>query len=423
MIIVATLMVRDEVDVVAAMVEHHLAQGLDALVVTDNGSVDGTAEVLQAYADQGLLELHHDPTHRKQQGEVVTRMARRARTHFRADWVLNLDADEFWVARDRSLTVREALERTPLHLNSFTVPVTNLVGAASARGSWLDRLVHRDLRTDEELRTVGIHAHPTSDSVHRGESDVVVSQGNHSVSLVSNGQPDPEVELEVLHVPWRSWAQVERKVVQAGLAYTANPDLRPSPNHHGMADYRRHDAGRLENLYALRLPTQDVLDQGTSRGSFASETSVRDQVRSLVHEGRAHRPDLLAPLLQDADPELTPQEHQDLAELGARFVRLERERDAAARTAQDNLRLAKRLGNQRDAARRALEQTRADRRDLVRRLDEAKRSAPQALPLGREVRRLAARVVRGARRRAWHLRRAASERARAATGRRSRPRT
>ena len=110
--IIATMMVRDEIDIVAAMVEHHLAQRVDLLIVTDNGSVDGTTDVLEAYAGTGLLELHHDPVHRKQQSQVVTGMARRARTVHRADWVLNLDADEFLVPLDRSSSVRECLEQT-----------------------------------------------------------------------------------------------------------------------------------------------------------------------------------------------------------------------------------------------------------------------------------------------------------------------
>ena len=62
-----TLMVRDEVDLVAAMIEHHLAQGVDLIIATDNGSVDGTREVLADYAALGAVELHDDPHHRKQQ--------------------------------------------------------------------------------------------------------------------------------------------------------------------------------------------------------------------------------------------------------------------------------------------------------------------------------------------------------------------
>jgi hypothetical protein len=188
---VITVMVRDEVDIIAAWVEHHAAQGADLIIATDNGSVDGTTEVLKAYADLGIVELQHDPVHRKQQHVVVTNMARRAQTEYAADWVINADADEFWVPQDKSLTLRSALAAIPLSLNAFTVPVVNLIGPPARRGSGLDRLLWRDYRTNEQLREVGVYAQPTANAVHRGAADIVVAQGNHFVSLPSNGQPDP----------------------------------------------------------------------------------------------------------------------------------------------------------------------------------------------------------------------------------------
>ena len=350
---VVTLMVRDEVDVISAMLEHTLAQGPDVIIVTDNGSVDGTREVLQRYADLNLIELHHDPVHAKQQGTVVTSMARRARTEHAADWVINADADEFWTPRDKSLTLRGALEKIPLSLNAFTAPVTNLVGRPAHRGSGLSRLTWRDLRSDEQLQEVGIHAQPTPNAVHRGEPDVVVAQGNHFVNIASTGQPDPALELEVLHLPWRSWAQLEQKVMHAGRAYEASPDLRPSKNHHGMNDYRRALSGRLMPAYLVRQPSLAELEEGAAGGWFERDDWLFRHLTDLVQH--AHCPDLLSAQLDDSRDEPFAETFvEEQSVLGRQFLELERERDAERRRADENRQLARRLSRQRDAARAEL---------------------------------------------------------------------
>ena len=329
-------MVRDEVDVIAAFVEHHLAQGADLIIATDNGSVDGTTDVLQRYADLGVLELHHDPVFRKQQHAVVTGMARRAFTEHGADWVINADADEFWVPCDKRLTLRSALERIPTALGAFTVPVTNLVGPPAMRGSGIDRLLWRDRRTPEQLQAIGIFAQPTDDAVHRGDPEVVVSQGNHFVSLKSTGQPEDASALEVLHLPWRSWLQYERRVINTGRSYEANPDLRPSKNHHGMADYRRQLAGRLTYAFLVRLPMQKDLDGDDAGGAFVYDAWLRDHLHALVD--RALLPDLLARCLDASNDEpIDPAEHARAATLGRLFVALERERDDARRLADERV--------------------------------------------------------------------------------------
>lgn len=336
MTFVVTVMVRDEVDIMAAMVEHHLAQGADLIIATDNGSVDGTTEVLQRYADLGVVELHHDPVFRKQQHSVVTGMARRAFTEYAADWVINADADEFWVPCDKRLTLRTALEAIPVSLGSFTVPVTNFVGPPAMRGSGIDRLVWRDRRTPGQLQTVGIFAQPTDDAVHRGDPAITVSQGNHFVSLKSTGQPDDALALEVLHLPWRSWQQYERRVINTGLSYEANPTLRPSRNHHGMADYRRHLAGRLRYAFLARLPLEKDLVGGEPDAAFVYDSWLRDHLHALVD--RALLPDLVARCLDvSRDEPIDPAEHERDANLGMLFVALERERDEARKVADERV--------------------------------------------------------------------------------------
>ncbi len=277
-----TLMVRDEADIIAPMIEHHLAQGLDKIIVTDNGSVDGTYEILQGYGD--AIDLRHDPVHRKQQHSVVTAMAREAYTRYGADWVINADADEFWMPTRDGQTMREVFEGLPKSMATFTVPVIDMTGAPAQRGSGLQRLTYRDTRPLERLRQIGLKAHSTPDAVHVGDASVEVTQGNHAVNLAGNGDDHPQPALEVLHFPWRSWEQFERKVRDAGRAYDNNPLLLPSPNHHGMREYRRWKAGTLFAFYVLRHPSEDELREGEASGDLVSDTRIADAVRSPIDD-------------------------------------------------------------------------------------------------------------------------------------------
>ncbi|MEQ1734868.1 MAG: glycosyltransferase family 2 protein [Rhodoglobus sp.] len=272
--LVMTLMVRDEADVIGAMLEHHARQGVDVFIITDNGSVDGTTEIIKSFAERATVDLRIDPEHRKQQTFTVTKMARDAASIHKADWVINADADEFWFPVDRKRTLKDVFSEIPKSLGSFTVPVHDMIGAPALSGSGLSRLIYRDQRSDEMLRSVGLRSHSTPDAVHIGDPQIVVAQGNHSVNLASTGEPDPALAIEVMHFPWRSWQQYHRKVENAGRAYANNSGLSPSPNHHGMREYRRLQDGLLQGAYIARHPNHDELAEGLESGWFVVDTGV-----------------------------------------------------------------------------------------------------------------------------------------------------
>lgn len=303
--LVMTMMVRDEADVVTAMVEHHFAQGISQAIITDNGSIDGTWALLEKLSHRYPIDLRQDPVHRKQQGEVVTQMARDAYISYGADWVINADADEFWLSLDRTRTLSEVFCEIDRTLQSFVVPVRDMTGPPALRGTGLQRLILQDPRSKDELENVGLLAPSTPNAVHIGSPDVVVAQGNHFVSLTSGGNPPAELSLEVLHFPWRSWHQFARKVANAGRAYRANPDLAPSPKHHGMRDFRRYEAGNLLPHYAAR--SLDVMESDV-------------EVRSRAVLDRAIAESCKSPV---PDKNLQPEEWRMLRELGQVLIDLE----------------------------------------------------------------------------------------------------
>ena len=268
--IAMTLMVRDEADVIGPMLAHHAAQGVDVFIITDNGSVDGTLEQIESFAQDHEVDLRVDPVHRKQQSRLVTGMARDAATRHRADWVINADADEFWVPTGDG-TIAERFGRYPDDLAVFQAPVVDMTGEPAESGTGLDRLVWRDARPVEEINRVGIRAHSSPNAVHRADAEIIVAQGNHEVNRPAGKHPADDLAIEVLHLPWRSWSQFRRKVENAGLAYAANPELTPSVNHHGMRDYRRLQEGSLLSAYVTRHPTPDELRAGEADGWFVRD--------------------------------------------------------------------------------------------------------------------------------------------------------
>ena len=105
---VAITCVKNEIDIVEAFVRHTLAL-VDHLVVLDNGSHDGTLDVLQALAKEGLpLEIVEDDSPGQYQPQRMTRLMHEyAVARHAADWVFPLDGDEFLAVGDRSALIPE----------------------------------------------------------------------------------------------------------------------------------------------------------------------------------------------------------------------------------------------------------------------------------------------------------------------------
>jgi glycosyltransferase involved in cell wall biosynthesis len=291
--VILTLLVRDEADIVAATIEHHLAQGVSHIVATDNGSVDGTIEILEGYAAAGVLSLIHEKRQDYDQSAWVTRMARLAATAHHADWVVNGDADEFWVPLDRGHTLVDALGRIPAQIDVVTAHRQDLRGRRGVNGPWADTLVWRDARTQwPDGRPLGPKA------AHRGLPDVVVAQGNHGITSDRALQTLQGEPISILHLPLRSWPQFRRKIENGGSSYAANSALDASVGWHWRDDYERLGAGQLSAAYeSRRLSAVDVvryeLDGRLQHDVWLKEsltallsTSVRSDLLSACLSGR-----------------------------------------------------------------------------------------------------------------------------------------
>lgn len=288
--LVVTLLVRDEADIVAATIEHHLAQGAAQIIVTDNGSVDGTVDILEDYAAAGVLRLLHEPEQNYAQSAWVTRMARLAVTDYAAGWVVNADADEFWTPREGGRRLVEVLDAIDPAYALVQARRDDLRAVRGDRRAWPTANVWRDSLTQ---RADGRPLGPKT--AHRGLADVVVAQGNHAVSSRRPLRSYPGDPLMIYHLPLRGWREFERKIVNGGTAYAANTELPPDVGWHWREDYALHQAGALQNAYEQRRPTRRELRALEANGRLWRDPWLHDSLVRRVDT--AVRPDRLRAVL------------------------------------------------------------------------------------------------------------------------------
>ncbi len=275
--LVMTLLVRDEADIVDAQIAYHLGAGVDLVVATDNRSEDETTEILERYARDGVLHLIREPGDDLRQSEWVTRMARLAATDFGADWIVNADADEFWLAR--GATLKELFAAVPSRFGAVRGAWRNFVPRPDDERLFTERMTAR-------LCTPSFHPHPLSThfkSAHRGRADVRIGRGNHEALADDLVALRGWYPIEILHFPVRSYEQCRHKYVTQFVALERNAE-KGIPGHMAEA-YEAYRAGRLDAFYAPLVVDDEALDVGLADGTYAIDTRLRDTLRSLGFGG------------------------------------------------------------------------------------------------------------------------------------------
>ena len=257
--LVLTLLCRDEADILESMLGFHLEQGVDQIIATDNGSVDGSLEILQRFERSGQLTLLEEAEHTHDQAIWVSRMARMAAA-MGADWVINSDADEFWCSNKGNL--KNVFETIPEHVDALSVKRSNYL--PPRRNPNHQKRKHRvsTLREQHSKTSDGLPLPPKV--CHRGDPHVQIGDGNHRVS--SNNKTwsvEPSKEITILHYPVRSLNQLERKIRQGTEALRRNQRVGPGVGKSWKEIYDNHlSLGKLTAYYdGLRPSTKEIQDR------------------------------------------------------------------------------------------------------------------------------------------------------------------
>lgn len=279
-------MVRNEVDIIRVNVLHHLSLGLDSLLIVDNGSSDGTNRQLQRLSRDERVRWHRDDSP-YWQSEIITGLAREA---FRsgADWVVPIDADEFWWAPGRNF--REVLARSTA--GAIRVEVVNFVQRRDQERASPEALLYMTRRVAQpigpaercqelvESRQIAfVEMMYPPKWISRASETIEIAAGNHAVSGVEGQCADTD-EIICLHAPIRSRsslgtkADIGRRLEEAGW-----PE---GMGWHARRWRRLQKEGGLDEEWAANSYAGDWIDVYGSRHQVVFDPTLRDVVAPWI---------------------------------------------------------------------------------------------------------------------------------------------
>lgn len=227
------MLVRDEIDIIEQNINFHLSFGIENFVVTDNGSVDGTRDILSDFERRlgKSMTIIDDAEPGFQQSERVNRMIRVAKQRFRSRWIISSDADEFWYP----VNGRYA---------------TELDGKKNILNCFWHNFLPRPNTPWQGFTDVGempgYHGRMSKAfCLARGLRGMYI--GNHDPRSIPHIASRSE-NIRVYHYPVRSYEQFERKVVQGHRA-ALKSSFKETAAWHWREFYQSWENGQLPQVY------------------------------------------------------------------------------------------------------------------------------------------------------------------------------
>ncbi len=215
MFITCIAMVKNEADIIEAFCRHN-SLFFDMIFIVDNGSVDGTKDIILALAREGLpIIFSEDPEFAYRQSERMTRTFNNVCHAVSPDYVIILDADEFLYCKDRCELEKE-LSQIPDDSYGH-IPMKSYVCPTTAPTS-VNPLQYMTQRLKEEI----YQQYKIVIKVSSIFSLLSISQGNHDIYSPLNN-----IELKnvtIGHFPIRSPEQMVTKAVIGHMSYLGLQD-------------------------------------------------------------------------------------------------------------------------------------------------------------------------------------------------------
>lgn len=274
--IIMTLLVRNEEDILKQNLDYHLNNSIDYVIATDNLSVDGTKDILKEYEKKGVLKYLYEDQDTIDQDLWVTKMAQMANSDFNADWVINNDADEFWVSKSGS--IRNDLMNIDEHINALHVKRFNFVCTQNQNNCFYSDMIYKQTPSYNSLGSL-----LPGKCFHRASSEVFVKAGNHDVDIPNKVEMDYN-GITVYHYPLRSKSQFESKIRLGGGAHQRGTRNRKGYGTWTVLYKSLLEKGNLDSFFYENIFTEEMVSEGLKNGTLTLDTTLKEYFSELYLE-------------------------------------------------------------------------------------------------------------------------------------------
>ncbi len=183
-----TLLVKDEENLIEQNIRFHRAMGVDVFIVTLHNSTDNTLDIINKLKAEGLPIVTVIANEKGYlQAKRVDKMIKTAKKVYKADWVINADADEFYYSKD--LNLKKSIAKydiaNVIRLEStFSFPAGNgnrLLSPYFITNSIPDFWYKLYPNLPKDGRYTGVNSCPKV--IHKTKSYIRIHVGNHDVSM------------------------------------------------------------------------------------------------------------------------------------------------------------------------------------------------------------------------------------------------
>lgn len=271
-ILIMTLLVKNEEDILEESLRFHKAMGIDSFLITDNNSTDGTIEIIRKYQEKGWIkEVIFEKATNYNQKVWVDRMIKLAKKKYHADWVINADADELWYSPTGDL--KTELKTTKANVLKCSM---KCIYPEAGKPFWEWNQTIRPIINPLKYKAYNLSRYslylPQRGKVlHRTTSYIQISTGNHKVLMLP--QNEKKSNICIYHYSVRDKKRFLEKMINGGKQLEQNPH-----KHIGMHwrhFYELYKKGELEMEYD-RIIGANSYEQLKRDGLIQTDNTISD---------------------------------------------------------------------------------------------------------------------------------------------------